>query len=267
MSELNALLITSIQDYLPITQYFPLNYNNNESITELLIIAKYFNNCGKGILRHKNKLFYYITYFPKLPDGKDNNTNNSNSNSNSGLSQSYSDYFIYSLDYNKKKFFLLFYCNSNCKQKIIEDLSNEIFDIFDKGVLEGHLLKKTARDEINNIVLEYQKIASNFENNNLLSNLYRDKNIIRKKRVDSRIIISKMKKLKTEDVSIDIDDLTSIKDSNTNFSLMFRYNINDEFSFIYKDKEYRKIKIWNIISCSILLLLAILILIIILKMN
>ena len=68
-------------------------------------------------------------------------------------------------------------------------------------------------------------------------------------------------------MSIDIDDLTSIKDSNTNFSLMFRYNINDEFSFIYKDKEYRKIKIWNIISCSILLLLAILILIIILKMN
>ena len=80
-----------------------------------------------------------------------------------------------------------------------------------------------------------------------------------KKRVDSRIIISKMKKLKTEDVSIDIDDFTSIKDSNTNFLLMFRYNINDEFSFIYKDKEYRKIKIWNIISCSILLLLAILI--------
>ena len=72
------------------------------------------------------------------------------------------------------------------------------------------------------------------------------------------MIIPKMKKTKTSgEISKDIEDFTSIKDTNTNFSLMFRYNINDENIFIYRNKDYKKIKIWNIITCSILLLVSI----------
>lgn len=147
MSGLNALLMTSIQDYLPLTQYFPLIYDDNKSITELLIIAKHFKNCGKGIIQHKNKLFYYKTYIPNIPNIKDNN-NNSKNKSNSSLSQSYSDYFIYSLDCNKKRFFLLFYCDLNYKQKDIDNLVDEIFEILDKGAFEGHKLSKLLEKKL-----------------------------------------------------------------------------------------------------------------------
>ena len=67
MSVINALLITSAQDEFPVIQYFPLNYDDKKSIIELLTIAKYFKNCGKGFLQHKNKLFYYKTYIPNSP--------------------------------------------------------------------------------------------------------------------------------------------------------------------------------------------------------
>lgn len=254
MSVINALLITSAQDELPIIQYFPLNYDDKKSITELLTIAKYFKNCGKGFLQHKNKLFYYKTYIPNLPGLNDINSNKS---SNSGLSQSFSEYFIYSLDCNNKKFFFLYFCDLNCKKKIIDDLTNEIFDIFDKGAFDEHKLKISATNEINNIFEKYQKLSSNFEVIDALS-INNNQINYRKKRLDSRMIIPKMKKTKTSgEISKDIEDFTSIKDTNTNFSLMFRYNIIDENSFIYKNKDYKKIKIWNIITCSILLLVSI----------
>jgi hypothetical protein len=255
MSVINALLITSSQDELPVIQYFPLNYEDKKSITELLTISKYFKNCGKGFLQHNNKLFYYKTYIPNLPGLRDNNSNKSN---NSGLSQSFSDYFIYSLDCNKKKFFFLYFCELNCEKKIIDDLTNEIFDIFDKGAFDEHKLKISAINEINNIFEKYQKISSNFEVGYAFNNINNDQINYRKKRLDSRMIIPKMKKTKTSgEISKDIEDFTSIKDTNTNFSLMFRYNIIDENSFIYKNKDYKKIKIWNIIICSILLLASI----------
>ena len=255
MSVINALLITSAQDELPIIQYFPLNYDDRKSITELLTIAKYFKNCGKGFLQHKNKLFYYKTYIPNLPGLKDKNSIKS---SNSGLSQSFSDYFIYSLDCNKKTFFFLYFCDINCQKKIIDDLTNEIFDIFDKGAFDEHKLKISAINEINNIFEKYQKLSSNIEVTNTLNNINNDQINYRRKRLDTRMIIPKMKKTKTSgEISKDIEDFTSIKETNTNFSLMFRNNIDDENYLIYKNKDYKKIKIWNIITCSILLLVSI----------
>ena len=90
-----------------------------------------------------------------------------------------------------------------------------------------------------------------------MNNINNDQINYRRKRLDTRMIIPKMKKTKTSgEISKDIEDFTSIKDTNTNFSLMFRYNIIDENSFIYKNKDYKKIKIWNIITCSILLLVS-----------
>lgn len=260
MSELKALLMTSVLDSIPLTQYFPLNYHDNKSITELLIIAKYLNNCGKGILEHNNKLYYYRTYVPlPLPDGKDNQTDS--------LSQSYSDYFIYSLDCNKKKFFFLIYCGLNYKQKDIDNLTNDIFEIFDKGAFDGHELKKTSRDEINLIFENYQKLSLKIENNQILNNNqyfinYNNKtnsnNSTPKKRIDSRIIIPKIKKNSKTfgEVSADIDDFTSINNTNSNISLMFRYDFNNE-TFLRENKEMKKIKYLNLLFFFILLLIMI----------
>ena len=119
-------------------------------------------------------------------------------------------------------------------------------------------MKISATNEINNIFEKYQKLSSNFEVSDALNNINNNQINYRKKRLDSRMIIPKMKKTKPSgEISKDIEDFTSIKDTNTNFSLMFRYNIIDENIFIYKNKDYKKIKIWNIITCSILLLVSI----------
>ena len=268
MSGLKALLMTSDQDYLPLTQYFPLNYDDNKSITELLIIAKHYKNCGKGIIEYKNKLFYYKTYIPNLGNIKDNNNNSYNKNkSNSSLSQSYSDYFVYSLDCNKKKFFLLFFCDLDYKQKDIDNLANNIFEILDRGAFEGHKLKRTSRDKINYIFEGYQNLSNNFENKIIINNIeninsftnensIESKNIlIRKKRIDSRIVVMKLTKTKTlGEVSADIDDITSIKENDTNFSYMFKNAFNEEILYNNK-KDFKKIKLWSIIYCFILLLI------------
>ena len=260
MPELKALLMTNIQDSVPLTQYFPLNYNDDKSITELLIISKHFKNCGKGILVHNKNLYYYKTYIPQIKDIKDNNTDNPS------LSQSYSDYFLYNLDCNKKKFFILIYCDLNYKEKNIDNLINDIFAIFDEGAFDGHELKKNSRDKINSIFKEYQKLSTKFDNIDLINSANNIKNfnsIINinsnnstpKKRIDSRIIIPIIKKVKTsEEVSADIEDITSIKDSNSNISLMFRYTFNDE-SFYSQNKELQKIKFWNIVFFLLLLII------------
>ena len=264
MSELNALLMTSIQDSFPLTQYFPLNCEDKKIITELLIISNHFKSCGKGCLQYNNKLFFYKTYIPILKDSK--------INENESLSNTYSDYFLYNLDCNKKKFFLLFYCGLNYNQKDIDNLTNDIFEIFDEGAFEGHSLKKDYRDKINNIFQEYQKLSPKLEEQNILTNIDQlnksneeknqikeDKSNPHKKRIDSRIVVSTLKKTKTfGEVSADIDDITSIKDSetNTNLSIMFKYNINEEnYGFI--NKNLKKIKILNMLFCFIVLLIAV----------
>ena len=85
-------------------------------------------------------------------------------------------------------------------------------------------------------------------------NSIESKYIIRKKRIDSRIVVMNLKKNKTlGEVSADIDDITSIKENDTNFSYMFKYNINEEILYNNK-KDFKKIKIWSIIYCFILLL-------------
>ena len=98
MSRLNALLISSIEYALPINVYFPSNYQDKNSITDLLIISNNFKNCGKGSIQHNNKIFYYRTYIPNLLGEQESES----------FSNSYSDYFIFSLDCNKNQFFYYF---------------------------------------------------------------------------------------------------------------------------------------------------------------
>ena len=63
MSGLEAFLICDIDDEIPLNKIFPLYYNDQSNLSDLLIIAQNFKKCGKGCLQHKNKIFdpYYST--------------------------------------------------------------------------------------------------------------------------------------------------------------------------------------------------------------
>ena len=267
MSQLNALLISSIEYALPINIYFPSNYKDKSSITDLLIISNHFKNCGKGSIQHNNKLFYYRTYIPNLSGEQESES----------LSNSYSDYFIFSLDCNKNKFFLLFYCDHNYSKKYLDNLTNEIFEILDKGAFDGNQLKNNSREQINNLFERYQKQSPKFEENNLLENIgdnaneekleinIKNKKNHKKRRFDTRMITTKIPKTKAfGDVSVDIDDITSIKDNmtQTSSSMMFKQNIIDyENTNIYK--EVKKIQMINLISFFLLFIAMIIILVLI----
>ena len=273
MSRLEALLLIGIDDELPLNKFFPYDYNDPKTITELLIISEYFKNCGKGSLQHKNKIFYYRTYIPTIakPEGV--------SHSN----ESFSDYFIYSYDCNRKKFLLLFLCDLNYKQKNIDLLSNEIFDVLDNNAFERHDIKQESCNQINNLFEKYKKKEPNLSKNNSLKeiNIINDSrdsinnsssndektkknNISFKKRIDSRMILPKVKKSKSDSVSVDIDDLTTIRESDTDLSKMFKQT-NDKDLFLPKINKWKTIKIWNIVLCFLLFVIMLIVVIFILK--
>ena len=151
MSGLEAFLLIAIDDDFPFTKYYPLDYSNHNSIGELIIIANSLRKCGKGSLQHKNKIFYYRTYIPTLTK----NEGNSNSDGN------FSDYFIYSYDCNKKKFFILYLCDLNYKVKFIDELTNKIFEVLDNSAFEGHEIKIESSNQINSLFMEYKKMTPN----------------------------------------------------------------------------------------------------------
>ena len=112
---LEAFLLTWVDDVFPITKCFPQDYSNDKIISELLIITKNFMDCGKGILQHKKKVFYYRTYIP---------SNSSEDESSSKKSSSFTDFYIYSSNSPIKKVFLLFLCDINYKKKNIDNQKN-----------------------------------------------------------------------------------------------------------------------------------------------
>ena len=273
MSGLEALLISSINDEIRFEKIFPSNYPDQNTLTELLIISKYLKKCGKGSLQHKNKIFYYRTYIPSIrkPNG------------NSGRSDTFSDMFTYNYDSKGKKYFLLFLCNSKYKIKNIELLSNKIFEILDNNSpeFEGNEIKIESCIKISNIFEKFKNIEPNLSQNNQLTELNiinnsadsmssSDSSIninsnslmnINKKRIDTRMILSK-KRNKSEMRSIDVDDLTTIKKSDTDLSVMFKQNLDKDF-FIPQINKWKTIKIVNIIMCLIVFIVMIILLIIV----
>ena len=257
MARLEAFLMTGVEDELPLIKYYPLDYSNQNSLAELLIIANSFKKCGKGSLQHKNKIFYYRTYIPPLP--KEEGTSNSNDN--------FSDFFIYSTDCNKKKFFFLFLCDLNYKQKHIDELTNKIFEILDNNAFEGHELKKESSIKINALFEEYKTMNPNIGKINQLTEMRNISNSSSssindsnssssgtvkksKKRIDSRMFISDLKKEKSGTVSVDIDDITSMKENETDLSIMFKQNFDQDF-YEPQVKKWRNIKIVDVVLCSI----------------
>jgi hypothetical protein len=266
MSGLNSLLMTGIDDEIPLTKFFPLNYVNENTLTELLIISKSFKNCGKGSLQNKNKMFYYRTYIPTIPVQEDT-LNGSNS---------FSDYYIYSYDCNKKKFFLIYYCDLNYKKKDIDSLTNKIMKVLDNNAFEGHDLKREACTQINSLFQQYQKIAPNLGKMNQLNDVTivnssdsinnvsidsnkSKKSLISTKRIDSRIIFPKKKHKKSE-ISVDIDDLTSLKEDDSDLSIMFKNNL-DDYINLSQINKWKNIQKCNCILCSSLFVIMIAIII------
>ena len=274
MSGLEALLLIGIDDELPLTKFFPYDYNQQKVLTELLIISQNFKQCGKGSLQNKNRVFYYRTYIPTLPKPEGNSVSN----------ESFSDYFIYSYDCNRKKFLLLFLCDLNYKVKNIDLLSNEIFEVLDNNAFEGHEIKRDSCNQINSLFEQYKRLEPSLLKENQLNELNNKsndsnysindssidgikknkKNINFKKRIDSRMILPKIKKSKSQTVSVDIDDLTTVKESDTDLSIMFKNTFDKEF-FLPQVGEWRNIKILNIILCSLLLVMMLVALILFLK--
>jgi Holliday junction resolvase RusA-like endonuclease len=277
MSGLEALLITSIEDELPLTKLFPSNFTDQKALTEILIITQNFKACGKGSLQHKNKIFYYRTYIPSLHSKDDNSLTQTQTN--------LSDYFIYSYDCSKKKFFLLFLCDFKYKKKDIDNLTNEIFDILDNNAFEGHDIKIECCHKINTIFEQYRKLQPNFGKINQLKEMdiiddsggsldsikdlikeedNKKKKLSKKvKRIDSRLVIPKKKPNKSSGFSVDIDDLTTLKESDSDLSIMFGKNFDKDLA-IPQVNKWRIIKIINIILCSLFCVISIIMIILLL---
>ena len=269
MSGLEALLITSIDDEIPLNKFFPFDYSDQVGITELTIISQYFKQCGKGSLQHKNKIFYYRTYIPAL----------TKIDSNSISNESFSDYFIYSYNSHKKRYFVIFLCDLKYKMKNIDNLTNDIFAILDNKGFEGREIKTESCSQINSLFIEYKKVEPNKgkinqlielspispinssddsinNSNSSKENMINKKISKSKKRIDSRMVLPKIKKANT--VSADIDDITTVKESETDLSIMFKNNY-DKDLYIPQVNKWKSIKIVNIVLCLALFLIVLII--------
>ena len=300
---LEAFLLTWVDEVFPITKCFPQDYSNDKIISELLIITKNFIDCGKGILQHKKKVFYYRTYIPST-SSEDESSSNKNS--------SFTDFYIYSSNSPIKKVFLLFLCDINYKKKNIDNLTKKIFEILDEGAFVKQDLKKESSRKINFLYEQYKSPETNgdkliqlkdkkeenkineinintnnsinnnnniiikndiskSENNDLISeklinnnktnnNNNSDSNNSSMKKRNSRIIWSKLNNTKSQMGSIDINDLTSIKDSESDLSIIFKQSLDEKLN-MSQMKKSKTIKKINIILCSILFIISLVLII------
>ena len=175
--------------------------------------------------------------------------------------------FLYIVVIVIKKNFFLFSCDLNYKQKHIDELTNKIFEILDNSAFEGQELKKESSNKINALFEEYKTMNPNIGKINQLteirnisnssvssindSNSSSSGNVKKsKKRIDSRMIVPNIKKEKSGTVSVDIDDITSMKENDTDLSIMFKQNFDQDF-YEPQINKWRNIKIVDVVLCSI----------------
>ena len=283
MPGLEAILLTWIDELFPITKYFPQGYSNKKNLAELLIVTKSLIECGKGTLQHKNKIFYYRTYSP--PPSPDD--------SSSKKSSSFSENNSSSVNSINKKVFLLILCDINYKKKHIDSLTKKIFEILDEGAFEKQDLKSESTRRINFLYEQYQnpetncdkyiplnEIATSSDNinndnnilipddknendllaENLINTSANSMNSLKKRSNSSRIIWSKNTKSKTQMVSIDINDLTSIKENKSDLSIIFKQSLDENLNYSQM-RKMKSIKKINIILCSVLFVISLVLII------
>jgi hypothetical protein len=266
MSHLKYLLIKSVKEDCSFTQLFPLNDDNEKKILEeLLILSKYLITCGSGSFQHKNNIFYYRTYIgPSMAKNDKNDHKDDDDNNN---------IMYYENDINKKMLFVIFYCSLQYKSNYIDNLTNIIFSIFDKGAFNGEKLNEASLTKINSILRRYQKLSPELqtinklqrfnsletiidddENNN--DKMIIDKQLMKEKKYKSRIFLSKEK---YKILPLD-ERISSIKPNDTDLSTLFKQNDIEEF-FTPQINQWKKIKIINIVInliiviCSVILII------------
>ena len=263
MSHLKCLLMTSVQEDLKFTQYFPLNSDDEKNIyNELLIISKYLTKCGNGSLQHKNTIYFYRTYIHSNFE-KNENYNDDNNFYNENKTNK-----------NNQKIFIIFFCSLKYNQKHIDNFTTEIFNIFDKNGFNGEKLNDASLSKINTLFKKYQKLSPEFKQLNPMKkyNSYEivkteeksndiliDKTSINR-RFNSRIIVSKTEyKDSFNPINFD-DEFNSFKANERDLSIMFKQN-EVEGCYIPQINQWKKIKVIDIII-NIIIFIIFLILII-----
>ncbi len=269
MPILEAFLLTWVDELIPITKVFPQGYSNKKNLAELLIITKSYLQCGKGSIQHKNKFSYYRKYIPTLI-----------SNEESISKKSVTDFFDSSNNSENKKVFILFLCDNNYKKKDIDSLTKKICEILDEGAFDKQDLKKDYTRKINFLYEQYQNLEANSGqyiqmneiniNNNSINEINTNDNKNKNNSSDStekdiminqnttnnsRIIWSKANKSKSQMGSIDINELTTIKESDSDLSIIFKQSLDENLN-ITQMKKMKTIKKLNIILCSVLFVIS-----------
>jgi hypothetical protein len=296
MPRLEAFLLTWVDDSFPITKVFPQGYSNKKNLAELLIITKSLLQCGKGSLQHKNKLFYYRTYIPALIVGEESLSKKSSftdffASSFNSANKKVFIIFLCDINYKKKNIDLL-------TKKIYEILDEGAFekqDLKKESTRRINFLYEQYQNlsqnsdryiQLSDININ-EVIKSSNTNNDIIINdenfsynnnkskkeslidISENDNIINpvnnldesSKRNNSRIIWSKINtKSKSQIGSIDINDLTTIKESDSDLSIIFKQSLDENLNFSQM-KKMKSIKKVNIVLCSVLFVISLVLII------
>jgi hypothetical protein len=296
MPRLEAFLLTWVDDSFPITKVFPQGYSNKKNLAELLIITKSLLQCGKGSLQHKNKLFYYRTYIPALIVGEESLSKKSSftdffASSFNSANKKVFIIFLCDINYKKKNIDLL-------TKKIYEILDEGAFekqDLKKESTRRINFLYEQYQNlsqnsdryiQLSDININ-EVIKSSNTNNDIIINdenfsynnnkskkeslidISENDNIINpvnnldesSKRNNSRIIWSKINtKSKSQIGSIDINDLTTIKESDSDLSIIFKQSLDGNLNFSQLKKMKRTKKV-NIVLCSVLFVISLVLII------
>ena len=296
MPRLEAFLLTWVDDSFPITKIFPQGYSNKKNLAELLIITKSLLQCGKGSLQHKNKLFYYRTYIPALIVGEESLSKKSSftdffASSFNSANKKVFIIFLCDINYKKKNIDLL-------TKKIYEILDEGAFekqDLKKESTRRINFLYEQYQNlsqnsdryiQLSDININ-EVIKSSNTNNDIIINdenfsynnnkskkeslidISENDNIINpvnnldeySKRNNSRIIWSKINtKSKSQIGSIDINDLTTIKESDSDLSIIFKQSLDENLNFSQM-KKMKSIKKVNIVLCSVLFVISLVLII------
>ena len=298
MPRLEAFLLTWVDDSFPITKIFPQGYSNKKNLAELLIITKSLLQCGKGSLQHKNKLFYYRTYIPALIVGEESLSKKSSftdffASSFNSANKKVFIIFLCDINYKKKNI-------DSLTKKIYEILDEGAFekqDLKKESTRRINFLYEQYQNlsqnsdryiqlsdiNINEVIKSSNTnndIIINDENNSFNNNKNKKESLIdisendniinpvnnldeSSKRNNSRIIWSKINtKSKSQIGSIDINDLTTIKESDSDLSIIFKQSLDENLNFSQM-KKMKSIKKVNIVLCSVLFVISLVLIILV----
>ena len=296
MPRLEAFLLTWVDDSFPITKIFPQGYSNKKNLAELLIITKSLLQCGKGSLQHKNKLFYYRTYIPALIVGEESLSKKSSftdffASSFNSANKKVFIIFLCDINYKKKnidsltkKIYEILDEGAFEKQDLKKESTRRINFLYEQyqnlsqnsdryiqlsDININEVIKSSNTN--NDIIINDENFSYNNNNSKKesLIDISENDNIINpsnnldesSKRNNSRIIWSKINtKSKSQIGSIDINDLTTIKESDSDLSIIFKQSLDENLNFSQM-KKMKSIKKVNIVLCSVLFVISLVLII------